>query len=67
MLRTLYHIINKVELKQLQERSCLYFVAHYQDSNFIKEIKDRWENVYGYLLSLPTEENKLSLQTLAQT
>jgi len=64
MLRTLYHIINKEKLKQLQERSCLHFVAHYQDSNCIKEIKDRWA---GYLLSLPTEENKLSLQTLAQT
>ena len=53
MLRTLYHIINKEKLKQLQERSCLHFVAHYQDSNCIKEIKDRCD---GYLLSLPTEE-----------
>lgn len=30
MLRTLYHIINKKRLKQLQKEAVYIFVAHYQ-------------------------------------
>lgn len=50
---------NKEELKLLkQSRSGFYLMTLYQESNFTKEVWDRWKHVPGHLLGLFMEEDK---------